>query len=57
MSLGAVWLFIGVYDLSGPKTTSEFWEELKDIRGSWEEPWIIGSDFNVIRFVNEKSSG
>lgn len=46
-----------MYDLFGLKTTSEFWEELKDIRGSWEGPWIIGGDFNVIRFVNEKSSG
>ncbi|RVW40080.1 hypothetical protein CK203_081928 [Vitis vinifera] len=31
------------------------WEELRAIRGLWEEPWCIGGDFNVILSQRERS--
>lgn len=33
-----------------------FWEQLKAFKGSWEEPWCIGDDFDVIRLPRERSS-
>ena len=33
------------------------WEELGDIRGLWNDPWCIGGDFNMIRFLNERRKG
>ena len=32
-----------------------FWEELGAIRGLWSDPWCIGGDFNVIRFLSKRS--
>lgn len=34
-----------------------FWEQLKGLRIKWDGPWVVGGDFNVIRFVNEKNNG
>ena len=31
------------------------WEDLGAIRGLWGEPWCIGGDFNVIRFLGERN--
>ena len=33
-----------------------FLEELGTIRGLWQDPWCIGGDFNVIRFLRERNS-
>lgn len=33
-----------------------FWEELCDVRGYWQGPWVVGGDFNVIRFLHEKNT-
>ena len=44
------WMFIGVY---GPMLNEEkenFWNELGDIRGLWNDLWCVGKDFNVMRF-------
>ena len=41
----------------GPVIGSEkedFWEELRAIRGLWEDPWCIGGDFNIVRFLKER---
>lgn len=34
---------------------SDLWEELRQINSSWLGPWVIGGDFNTIRFIYEKS--
>ena len=52
---GAVWVFTGVY---GPFTKNErdcMWDEIRAIRGVWEEPWCVGGDFNVILSQNERN--
>lgn len=37
------------------KNREALWGELRSIRNAWEGPWAIGGDFNVIRFIHEKS--
>lgn len=32
----------------------EFWQELGAVRGLWGEQWVIGGNFNVCRFENER---
>ena len=52
---GMIWIFTGVY---GPFTKEDrdcLWEELRAIRGLWEEPWCVGGDFNVILSQSERS--
>ena len=52
-----LWVVTSVY---GPINTSEkaaFLAELTSIVSLWNKPWVIGGDFNVIRFPNEKRGG
>ena len=44
------WMFIRVYGLVMNEEKENFWNELGDIRGLWNDPWYVGGDFNVIRF-------
>ena len=30
------------------------WEDLRALRGRWEDPWCLGSDFNVLRSPDER---
>ena len=32
----------------------EFWIELSRVAGLWKHPWVVGGDFNCIRFPSEK---
>ena len=55
MEDGVVWVFTRVY---GPFSREErecLWEEIRAIRGLWEEPWCLGGDFNTILYQFEKS--
>ena len=27
------------------------------IKGLWSEPWCVGGDFNLVRFLKERSRG
>lgn len=54
---GCEWMFTGVYGPASPNNREAFWEELKGLRHRWDGPWVIGGDFNVIRFINEKNIG
>ena len=48
------WAFSGVY---GPNINSEriiMWEELADVASWWGVPWVIGGDFNAVRFPSER---
>lgn len=53
----AEWVAMSVY---GPATINEkvaFWQELSQVAGMWNCPWLIGGDFNAIRYPNEKRGG
>ncbi|RVW33165.1 hypothetical protein CK203_094843 [Vitis vinifera] len=42
----------------GPFSREErecLWEEIRAIRGLWEEPWCLGGDFNTILYQFERS--
>jgi len=32
------------------------WEEIGDVRGLFQGPWVVCGDYNVSRFVTEKRS-
>jgi exonuclease III len=52
-----VWALGGVY---GPNLDVErriLWEELAGVMSLWEIPWVIGGDFNIVRFPSERSCG
>ena len=48
--------FIGVYGPMKRCKRELFWEELGSLKGSWEGPWCIGGDFNMILSPNERNS-
>ena len=52
---GFVKVFTGVYGLFTREEREYLWEELGAIRGSWEDPWCLGGDFNIILFQKERS--
>lgn len=44
----------------GPATVNPkaaFWQELSQVVGMWNYPWLIGGDFNAIRYPNGKRAG
>ena len=48
---GFTWIFTGVYGPIVYGRREELWGELGAIRGLWDDPWCVGGDFNVIRFL------
>ncbi|RVW51067.1 LINE-1 retrotransposable element ORF2 protein [Vitis vinifera] len=52
---GFLWTFTGVYGPTIKRHRELFWEELGAIRGLWSDPWCIGGDFNVVRFLASAS--
>nr|XP_016483106.1 PREDICTED: uncharacterized protein LOC107803833 [Nicotiana tabacum] len=51
---GVEWGFGGVYGPVGEGSKVSFWEELANIMGEWDIPWVLGEDFNTIRFPEER---
>lgn len=49
------WVFTSVYGASDSGHYRQFWQELKDIRLLFDEPWLIGGDFNAILHPDEKN--
>ena len=49
------WVFTGVYDPTLGENMAYFWEELRAIKGPWGDPWVIGEDFNIIWFPEERN--
>lgn len=48
------WCFTGIY---GPHNNPErevMWSEIAGITGLWEDHWVVGGDFNVVRFESER---
>ncbi|XP_075085270.1 uncharacterized protein LOC142168647 [Nicotiana tabacum] len=48
------WCFTGMYGPHSNIERMEFWQELGAVRGLWGEQWVIGGNFNVCRFENER---
>ena len=47
-------MFTRVYGPILLREKKDFWEELKTIRGLWDDPWCIGGDFNFVGLIGEK---
>jgi hypothetical protein len=54
---GFEWTFAGVYGLNGDFDRCLLWDELDGLLSWWNLPWCIVGDFNVIRFLSERSGG
>lgn len=50
-----VWVFTSVYGASDSGYYNQFWQELWDIRILFEDPWLIGGDFNAIISPDERN--
>ncbi|XP_026398305.1 uncharacterized protein LOC113294100 [Papaver somniferum] len=50
------WLFSGIYAPSNYLTRPYFWREIEEVRAYWNFPWVIGGDWNVIRYIHERTS-
>ncbi|KAM2378505.1 hypothetical protein ACFX1X_044959 [Malus domestica] len=50
------WWLSGVYGPCKNRERREFWEELAGLYGMCGSRWCVGGDFNVVRFINEKSN-
>ena len=48
------WVASSIYGPTNIDDEADFWAELSHVAGIWNCPWILGGDFNVIRFPNEK---
>ncbi|XP_026399407.1 uncharacterized protein LOC113295270 [Papaver somniferum] len=56
---GFEWMLTGVYAPCSSYTeeVNLFWREIEEVRCFWNYPWVIGGDFNEIRFSHDRSSG
>lgn len=54
---GSAWVTTSVYGPHNPTDRADFWLELNQVAGMWNRPWVLGGDFNVIRFLHEKKGG
>lgn len=51
------WVATSVYGPSSSSDRVEFGTELSQVARLWKRPWVVGSDFNCIRFPSEKKRG
>jgi mannosylglycoprotein endo-beta-mannosidase len=54
---GFVWKFIAVYGPAYEDLKQSFLDELDFVMTSWQGPTLLGGDFNLVRFVSDKSNG
>ena len=54
---GLDWWLSGVYGPWQNRKRREFWEEMAGLYRLCGPRWCVGGDFNVVRYVNEKSNG
>lgn len=50
-----IWMFMRVYGPSLMRDREGLFVELGTINRLWDDPWCIGSDFNIIMFPRECS--
>uniref|UniRef100_A0A2N9J9F5 Reverse transcriptase domain-containing protein n=1 Tax=Fagus sylvatica TaxID=28930 RepID=A0A2N9J9F5_FAGSY len=51
---GFEWAFTGVYGPHDVSARRVFWEEMAGVHSWWDVPWVVGGDFNVVRFPSER---
>jgi hypothetical protein len=51
---GYIWMFTTVYGPTLLNLRNDFWNELNNIRTFFDVAWIIGGDFNVVRYRSER---
>ena len=49
------WVFTRVYDPLARRAREAFQEELRSIRGLWQDPWCLGGYFNSVKLPGEQS--
>lgn len=49
-----IWHFTGVYAPNCNKERQKVWWEIGAVRGLFTGPWVVGGDFNIVRFPFEK---
>ncbi|RVW81980.1 hypothetical protein CK203_033216 [Vitis vinifera] len=47
------WAFTRVYGHILSEEKEAFWAKLIGIKGLWRDPWRVGGDFNIARFLGE----
>jgi len=50
-----LWAFASIYELNSVSNKRLLWEEIAKVHSWWDTPWCIGSDFNIIRLLSERS--
>ena len=50
-----VCVFMRIYGPTKNNIRELLWDELGAIRGLWEDPWCLGGDFNIIKFLGERN--
>ncbi|RVW76914.1 hypothetical protein CK203_051556 [Vitis vinifera] len=53
---GNAWIFPRVYGSFSKEDRGILWEELRAIRGIWDDPWCLGGNFNVTLSQREMSN-
>lgn len=53
------WMFTGVCAPCASNTDEVklFWREIEEVGCFWQFPWVIGGNFNEVRFTPERTSG
>jgi len=54
---GFSWKLIVVYGPAYEEQKQDFLDELDFVMNMWQGPILIGGDFNLVRFVSDKSNG
>jgi hypothetical protein len=54
---GFSWKFIAVYGPGYEEHKHDFLDELESVMISWQGPILIRGDFNLVRFISDKSNG
>lgn len=54
---GFSWKLIAVYGPAYEEQKQDFLDELDFVMNMWQGPILIGGDFNLVRFVSDKSNG
>lgn len=57
MCKGVEWVATSIYGPVSSSDLGEFCSKLNTVAGKWNRPWVVGGDFNVIRFSNERKVG
>lgn len=55
VDVGVIWVVARVYGPLNSIGREILWEELGAVRGLWEDPWCVGGNFNLVRFLCKRN--